>query len=362
MGVKEARINFAKKRERIIDERFAWLAEEVRRIKADSVERIRELVETAEKNFERRGIEFYFARDAREATEISADFLEGCESAVRSKSLVGHEVGLSEHLERIGISVSETDLGDVIVSLFREHPRHFTMPAIHISAEMVLERFGVDDIDELRKRVREDVRRKIISADAGITGANVISSDGSVLIIENEGNVRLVSSIPERHLVITGVEKIVGSFDEAVRVAELTWRSAGYEMPSYLNVIGGPSKSGDVEKKLIVGLHGPERVAVVVVDNGRIRASKTEFREALYCLRCGACLFSCPSYASLNAEWGGVYPGGIGQVWNYIIERTANPFYCLHCDACREVCPLNINTSEMLLKIKFVLNEKIRKF
>lgn len=362
MGVKEARANFAERREKIVDERFAWLADEVKKIKIRSVDRIEELVEIAGNNFEKNGIEFHFARDEREAVRVSLEFLEGCESVVKSKSLVSHEIGLPDHLEKSGISVHETDLGDVILSLVKESSRHFTMPAIHISAERVLELFDVSSIDELRQKVREGVRKKIISADGGITGANVISSDGSVLIIENEGNVRLVSSFPERHLVVTGAEKIVGSFEEAVRVAELTWRSAGYEMPSYLNVIGGLSKSGDVEKRVISGLHGPERMAVVVVDNGRIKASRTEFREALYCLRCGACHFSCPSYAALNADWGGVYSGGIGQIWNHITGKTSNPFYCLHCGICSEICPLNINTSEMLLRIKSMLAEKIRKF
>jgi len=362
VGVKEAKKNFVERREKLIDDTFSPLAEEVRKIKENSIDRIEELIEAAERNFERSGIEFYFTRSSKEAIEVALEFFDGAKTVVKSKSLVAHEIGLVEELEKHGIEIFETDLGDLIVSMLDEKARHFTMPAIHISAERVFRLFDVKDENGLKQRVKEIIRERIFAADGGITGANAVSADGCAIIIENEGNVRLVSSIPERHLIVTGAEKVVETFSDAIKVAELTWRSAGYSMPSYLNVIGGLSKSGDVEKRIITGLHGPEKAGIVVVDNGRTEASKTGLKEALYCLRCGACLFSCPAYIALDAEWGSVYPGGIGQVWNYIAKHETNPFYCLNCGVCEEVCPLSINTPEMIRELKETTLRKIQKF
>ncbi|WP_457590949.1 LUD domain-containing protein [Geoglobus sp.] len=354
MGVDSARKNLDERRARLIDERFLKLAREVRRIKEESVENLEHLMDRAIKSLESAGFEVFFAKDPSEARKIALEFFEGARMVVKAKSLVTHELEIREELERHGVEVWETDLGELVVQLAGDRPRHFTMPAIHISAERAFELFGVESFEELKRKARSFVREKILSADGGITGANAVSADGGVMIIENEGNVRLVSSVPEKHLIFAGIEKIVPDTESAFKVSELTWMSAGYRLPTYLNLIAGKSKSGDIEKRIITGIHGPERVGIVLVDNGRMRARDGPFREALYCLRCGACLFSCPSYTALNADWGEGYSGGIGAIWNYITGRESNPFFCLSCGLCREICPLNIDVPEMLRLLKVI--------
>jgi len=352
VSVKIATRNFEERRLRVVDSAFFKLSEDVRRIKEESIENLDKLLEKATKSLKRNGFQVYHAKDVREARKIAEEFFEDCDLIVKSKSNVAHEVGIKEHLKAIGKEVWETDLGDLIIQLSNDSPRHFTMPAIHISAKEAMKLFEVNSIEDLKRKAREILREKIIKADGGITGANVVSADGSVFLIENEGNVRLVSSFPRKHLIFTGVEKIVGSFEDAVKVAKLTWMSAGYKTTSYLNVISGISKSGDVEKNVIYGLHGPEELGIVFVDNGRMRARDSEFREALYCLRCGACLFSCPTYIVLNADWGSIYHGGIGVIWDYITGRDFEPFLCVGCAKCREICPLRINIPEMIRKLR----------
>ncbi len=352
MSVKIATRNFEERRLRVVDSAFFKLSEDVRRIKEESIENLDKLLEKATKSLERNGFQVYHAKDAREARKIAEEFFEDCDLIVKSKSNVAHEVGIKEHLKAIGKEVWETDLGDLIIQLSNDSPRHFTMPAIHISAKEAMKLFGVNSIEDLKRKARSILREKIIKADGGITGANVVSADGSVFLIENEGNVRLVTSFPRKHLIFTGVEKIVGTFEDAVKVAKLTWMSAGYKTTSYLNVISGISKSGDVEKNVIYGLHGPEELGIVFVDNGRMRARDSEFREALYCLRCGACLFSCPTYIVLNADWGSIYHGGIGVIWDYITGRDFEPFLCVGCAKCREICPLKISIPEMIRKLR----------
>ncbi|WP_456478818.1 LUD domain-containing protein [Geoglobus ahangari] len=352
MGVESARKNVAERREKIVDESFFRLAEEVRRIKEESIENLDHYLDKSVASLEKSGFEVFLAKDAGEARRIALDFFDDAGVVVKAKSMVTHELGIREALEEAGKEVWETDLGELVVQLAGDRPRHFTMPAIHISAEKAFELFGVKDFEGLKERVREFVREKVMRAEGGITGANSVSADGGVMIIENEGNVRLVSSFPRKHLIFAGVEKIVPDVESAFKVCELTWRSAGYELPTYLNVIAGKSKSGDIEKRIITGIHGPERVGIVLVDNGRMAAREGEMREALYCLKCGACLFTCPSYTVLNAGWGEVYSGGIGAVWDWITGRASNPFFCLGCGLCREVCPLNIDVPKMLRTLK----------
>ncbi|WP_456368441.1 LUD domain-containing protein [Geoglobus sp.] len=352
MGVESARRNLDERRRKIVDGKFLMLAEDVRKIKERSVEELDHLIDRAITSLEAGGFEVFVAENADEARKIAIDFFSDSGTVVKAKSTVTHELGIREALESAGVEVWETDLGELIVQLAGDRPRHFTLPAIHLSASEAFKLFGVESIDELKTKVRAFVRSKILSADGGITGANAVSADGSVVIIENEGNVRLVSSIPEKHLIFAGVEKIVEDLESALRVCELTWKSAGYRMPTYLNVISGKSKSGDIEKKVITGIHGPERVGIVLVDNGRMRARKGAFRDALYCLKCGACLFSCPSYTALNADWGKSYSGGIGTVWDYITGKEVNPFFCLGCGICREMCPLKIDVPGMLRVLK----------
>ncbi|WP_052400170.1 LUD domain-containing protein [Geoglobus acetivorans] len=359
MVIKKARKNLTERRLRILNREFFRLAEDVRKIKEHSIENLEYLIDTAVKNLEKNGFEVYFAKNVREGQKVVLDFFEDSSTVLKAKSMVSHELDLNSALSEKGIEVWETDLGELVIQMLNERPRHMTMPAIHIKAEEAFKVLGVQDFEGLKAKVRKLLREKLARADGGITGANVISSDGSLFIIENEGNARLVSALPEKVMTVTGVEKIVDSFSSAVKVSEVIWKSAGYYSPSYLNVISGISKSGDIEKRIIKGLHGPSKHAILFLDNGRMKARDSAFKETLYCVRCGACQFSCPSYEALNADWGTVYSGGIGAVWNYITGSESNPFYCLNCGACVETCPLRIDVPEMLRKLKMIKIGKI---
>ena len=360
VSVRTAAKNVEERRELIVDSEFQKLSEEVRKIKEDAISNLDCLIEKAMDNLEKNCFDVFYAKDAKEARKVAEEFFEDCKLIVKSKSMVTHEIELREFLQSKGKEVWETDLGDFIVQVAKDKPRHFTMPAIHISAEKAMKLLDVNSIEELKAKAKRILREKMINADGGISGANVVAAkEGSVFIIENEGNVRLVSSLPRKHLIFVGVEKIVNSFEEASKVARLTWLSAGYKTTSYLNVISGKSKSGDVEKRIIYGLHGPEKVGIVLVDNGRLRARDSEFREALFCLRCGACLFSCPTYVVLNANWGKMYHGGIGVIWDYITNRDSEPFLCIGCGKCVEICPLKINIPEMIRRLRGLKLDKL---
>jgi len=207
--------------------------------------------------------------------------------------------------------------------------------------------------------VKELLRRKYVEADVGISGANVIAADtGAVVIIENEGNARLATGLPPVHIVVAGIEKIVPTFQDAMKVAEVIWRYANYKMPSYVNIIAGPSKTGDIEKTITFGAHGPREFHLVLVDNGRSKAAKDPvLKEALYCLRCGACMYACPTWRVYGGFWGGdVYVGGIGVIWTAITrgieEAYPHSLLCVYAGNCVEQCPLHINTPEMIREIR----------
>jgi|Deesub1362A_J573_1020465.scaffolds.fasta_scaffold00125_45 L-lactate dehydrogenase complex protein LldG len=344
------------------------LIEEVRKVKEDSITNLKNLVEITIENMEANGIKVIFAKtaaDAREAILEELGFSEDGKGIVaKSKSMTLEEIGLREFLEMNGFEVWETDLGEFIIQLTGDRPMHLTSPAIHISketiAKLINERINnsgeIDSIDSIVKAVRIFLRDKLINAKAGISGSNVISAEtGSLMIIENEGNARLTTGLPRKHIAVVGIEKIVPRLSDAYRVAELTWRFAGYGMPSYFEVISSPSKTGDIEKKIVMGAHGPEELTVVLLDNGRLKASRDEvLREALKCLRCGACMYECPVFSELRGNWGEVYMGGIGVLWSAIIgSKFAHlAMACLLCSRCGEICPAGIDAGKLIREIR----------
>jgi L-lactate dehydrogenase complex protein LldG len=220
--------------------------------------------------------------------------------------------------------------------------------------------------------VRQLLREKFVEADIGISGANVVAAEtGSLIVIENEGNARLSTGFPPVHIAIVGVEKVVETLSEAVKVAEVTWRYATGKTPSYVNIISGPSKTADIEKTVTYGVHGPKEFHVVFLDNGRFEAAENPlFREALYCLRCGACLYECPVFALTAGEFGEKYFGGIGAIWTAIISggitgnlkglasATLVGYTCLTCGRCKVKCPVKIDIPGMIVELRKIAVEK----
>ena len=340
------------------------MAKEVRKIKENSIERLEELIDIASENMIANGISVHFAKNAEEGRKIVYNLVSDCNCIVKAKSMTTEELKLREHLESKGIEVWETDLGEFIVQMLNEKPMHIITPAIHLPKEVIaqvlsskIENVKLNcKVSEIVKAVRVYLRDKLINADAGISGANVVAAEtGSMVIIENEGNARLVTGLPEKHIAVIGVEKIVPTLNDAIKVAEVTWRFAGYTVPAYLNVISSPSKTGDIEKIIVNGAHGPRELHVVFLDNGRIAAARDDcLKEALLCLRCGSCMYECPVYQKLSGHWGEIYTGGIGVAWTAITggDYASLVFLCLLCSKCAEACPMKIDSSKIIRELR----------
>ncbi len=349
------------------------MAEEVIEIKKKAIPQMEKLAEQAIKEIEENKGKGYIAKKDDEALDIIGDITGSGKLIVKGKSMTGEEVGLREHLEEIGNEVYETDLGEFILQKLGSRPMHILSPSIHIPREDVAELFAriIDknikpeaEIAELVAAAREFLREKFFQADIGISGANVVAAEtGTLFIIENEGNIRLATGAPPVHIALVGMEKLVPSLADAYKVSEVTWRYANYTVPSYVSMVSGPSKTGDIEKVTTYGAHGPRELHVIFLDGGRTELAKYPgLQQALYCLRCGGCLYECPVFAVTAGNFGDKYFTGIGAVWAAIVnknpEKAASIAYtCLTCGRCKERCPVKIDVPEMIIELRKRLAE-----
>ncbi|MEK7214100.1 MAG: lactate utilization protein B, partial [Chloroflexota bacterium] len=293
---------------------FARLRSDLVQRKSDALDHLPELVQQFKEEAEKAGAEVHFAKDAEEARRIVARLAKerGVQLAVKTKSMATEEIQLNPFLEERGIRVVETDLGEWILQLAKDHPSHLIAPAIHWRREEVAELFsgvtGVTQppvIAELVKVARQQLRQAFIDADMGITGGNIgIAESGTIVLVTNEGNADLVTTLPPIHTVIIGVEKIVATLDDAVAVLKLLPRSAtGQRLSSYTNFITGPSRTADIELSMTTGVHGPKEVHIILLDNGRwALRDDPDFRDALRCIRCAACANVCPPYQAVGGH------------------------------------------------------------
>ena len=342
------------------------MAEEVRKIKEHSIQHMWELAGQAGQCIEENHGKAYMARTAGDALAIIEGLVGKGKLIVKAKSMTADEIDLREHLEKAGNEVFETDLGEFIIQKMGHRPMHILSPAIHVPREDVAKLFSEitgkelpPDIPQLVATARELLREKFFRADIGISGANVVAADtGTLFIIENEGNIRLTTGAPPVHIALVGMEKLVPALDEAFKVAQVTWRYANYTVPSYVNMVSGPSKTGDIEKVTTYGAHGPKELHVIFMDDGRTRlAANPILRQALYCLRCGGCLYECPVFGLTAGFFGDKYFAGIGAVWAKEItgnlEKASSMAYtCLTCGRCRIRCPMKIDGPEMILALR----------
>ena len=347
------------------------MAEEVRGIKEKAIGEMEELAGQASKAIESNKGKAYIARTAEDALGIIDKLVGQHKLIVKGKSMTGEEIGLREHLEEHGNEVYETDLGEFIIQKLGSRPMHILSPAIHVPKEDVAKLFSKitgqelpPDIGTLVATARNLLREKYFKADVGISGANVVAADtGTLFIIENEGNIRLATGAPPVHIALIGMEKLVPTLGDAYKVAEVTWRYANYTVPSYVSLISGPSKTGDIEKVTTYGAHGPKEFHVVFMDAGRTSLAKDPIlRQALYCLRCGGCLYECPVFAVTAGHFGDKYFAGMGAVWAAMlsgdVEKGAAVAYtCLTCGRCKNRCPMKIDTPEMIIELRRFLIE-----
>jgi len=309
---------------------------------------------------ERRGAVVHVARDGAEACEIAARVAkeEGVALAVKSKSMLAEEIGLNEALKSAGVDVVEADLGEYIVQLAGEPPSHILAPAVHMARERVArlfeEKLGepyTDRIPELVGIARRRLREKFLTAGMGITGANFLCADtGSVVLVTNEGNGRMGTILPRVHLVVAGIEKVIpGLADLPVLLRLLTRSATGQPISTYVSVLTGVKRPEDPE--------GPERLHVILVDNGRTGILQGKYRDILKCIRCGACLNVCPVYQSVGGHaYGWVYSGPMGSVLTPLLAGLAEGAPLANastlCGACAEVCPVKIPLPEFLLELR----------
>jgi iron-sulfur cluster protein len=349
------------------------LAGEVLKIKEKAIPEMEDLARRAIAAIEENKGKGYLARTAEDALEIMSRLVGTQKLIVKGKSMTGEEIGLREYLEAKGNEVYETDLGEFIIQKLGDRPMHILSPSIHVPREDVARLFSSfmgreiapeAEIADMVAAAREYLRDKFFRADIGISGANVVAAEtGTLFIIENEGNVRLATGAPPVHIALVGLEKLVPTLNDAYKVAEVTWRYANYNIPSYVSLVSGPSKTGDIEKVTTYGVHGPQEFHVIFLDGGRTKlAEYPKLRQALYCLRCGGCLYECPVFAVTAGHFGDKYFAGIGAVWAAIVDSdpakaAAIAYTCLTCGRCRQRCPVKIDVPEMIIELRKMLAE-----
>jgi len=327
-------------------------------IKWRGMENLDKFLPEFEANFQKRGGKVIWANDAHEANREILNILKkaGVKTVVKSKSMVTEEIELNEFLEHHHIESLETDLGEYIVQLLGQKPYHIVTPAMHLSKEDIAklfnERFGtpIDATPEqLTQKARELLREKYVHADAGITGANFLIADtGSIAISENEGNARLTTSFPKIHITVVGIEKIIPSMaDLDIFWPMLATHGTGQNLTVYNTILSGPRQPNETD--------GPEEMYVVLLDNGRTNLlAQKEQRQALYCIRCGACLNACPVYKNIGGHtYETTYSGPIGSIitphTNGMEEFKHLSYASSLCGKCTEVCPVKIDIHKMLL-------------
>jgi L-lactate dehydrogenase complex protein LldF len=344
-----------------------------------NLDRLPELIEQFKTRLEAAGGKVHFAKDAAAARDIIAQICWNAGSlqptnrrmvVTKVKSMATEEIELNPFLEALGMEVVETDLGERMVQLTHTRPSHLIAPAIHLTKEDAANVFGTEaTVEAIQHHARTSLRQKFIDATVGISGANMaIAETGTIVLVTNEGNADLTTTLPPVHIALFGVDKVVATLDDAVAVLRMLPRSGtGQIMTSYVNWITGPSRSADIEQSLTIGVHGPREMHCVIIDNGRekMRADPM-FRDALTCIRCGACSNACPPFMAVGGhQFGYIYTGPIGLVvtpfHHGIEEADLSNALCTQCNACQEICPVDIPLPRQILEHRKVGRKSLRK-
>jgi len=315
----------------------------------------KELLSESIENFERRGFDVYLAKNKDDAIKVITELLEGERVVAKSKSNVAKEIGLREELENRGVEVVETDIGDRIIQILNEDPSHPTGPAAHLSVRMIAETLSnhfkteiVPSAENIVELLREDIKKRVKNAAVGITGANAITREGAVVVIHNEGNIYEVMHRPKKWIILTGIDKVYPSLEDAVAAAKVqSFFATGEMLPSFIEIISGNAKTADVEKRLIKS-GSPEEVSLILLDNGRSEISASEFKEILYCLGCGNCVVNCPAHS----VYGSRFPGGRFALIDAIKGDKNILSFCLSCKKCKKNCPLEIDIPRMISNLR----------
>ncbi len=336
------------------------LRDQGRIIRANTIAHLDEHLLEFERNAQANGSQVHWAQDAEQARKIVMQIARtnDVKSVVKSKSMLSEEIGVNNVIERAGLKVVETDLGEYIVQLADDHPSHIIAPVVHWRLEDVAvlfnEHLGTPldaDIPDLVGAARKTLRQEFIQADMGISGANfAVAETGSIVLVTNEGNGRYVTTTPRIHVALVGIERLAPTLTDLGTLLQILARSAtGQPLSAYTSIVTGPRRSPDED--------GPEQVHIILVDNGRSNALAGEMAEILYCIRCGACLNVCPVYRNIGGHaYDSIYPGPIGIVVTPVLrgpsEWSELPQASSLCGACTEACPVRIDIPRMLLKLR----------
>jgi len=349
-----------KKREGVVGEVANWeelrtLAHQIRKF---TIDHLAQYLQEFERSATANGMKVHWAQDANESVSIVRTILQqhNAKHIVKSKSMTTEEIHLNALLEKDGYSVVETDLGEYIVQLAGEMPSHITAPALHKSreaiAELLTKKFH-EPVPSGPALIASIVRRRLrdlfLSADAGISGVNfAVAETGTLCIVENEGNARFTITLPHVHIAIMGIDKVIPRMADLALFLKLLPRSAtGQRMTSYVSLISSPRQTNDPD--------GPEEIHVIILDNGRTSLlSDSSLRQGLYCIRCGACLNTCPVYRQIGGHaYGWVYQGPIGAMLAPVMlgfnTTPLHPYLSSLCGACAEICPVKIDIHHVLL-------------
>ncbi|MCA9930952.1 MAG: iron-sulfur cluster-binding protein [Anaerolineales bacterium] len=335
-------------------------------IKRYALNHLPELLQQAEAAMQANGIQVLWATDADEANQHVVDIAlrHGVHSVVKSKSMVTEETGLNHVLEAAGMDVLETDLGEFIVQLGGETPSHIVAPIAHKTKssirDLLIAKTGMppsDDVLDMTNHARTYLRQKFLDADMGVTGGNfILAETGTICLLMNEGNGRMVTNLPRVHVALVGIEKVIPTVEDYAMLTQVLPRSAtGQNMAVYMHMVNGPRRAEDED--------GPEHVYVILLDNGRSDIYNTDYAESLACIRCGACLNGCPVYQSAGGHaYGWVYSGPIGAVLTPLFKGLENatplPYASSLCGMCKAVCPVDIDIPRMLLDLRYDLVEQ----
>jgi len=336
------------------------LRDRARAIKEATLQHLDRHLEQLIDSVERGGGHVHYATTADEARRVVLDIAgrAGVRVVVKSKSMATEEIHLNDALEAAGITAVETDLGEYIIQLAHERPSHIIAPAIHKTKGQVAELFARElgrptepDPEVLTRIARAELREKFLIADMGISGANFgVADTGTIVLVTNEGNGRMVTSLPRVHVAVMGVEKVIPSMtDLAVFLAILAKSATGQKLSVYTSLVNGPRRGGELE--------GPEEFHLVLLDSGRIDQLAGPLREALACLRCGACLNVCPVYRQIGGHaYGYTYPGPIGILLTAMLNGPGSVTELAHasslCGACADACPVRIDIPRMLIELR----------
>src|SRR3954468_1344779 len=328
-------------------------------VKYEAINNLDQHLLSLEAKLQARGTKVHWASTGEQAREIILGIIreKKARSIIKSKAMTAEEIHLNEALEKEGFEVVESDLGEYIVQLRREAPYHIVFPAMHLTRGEISDLFHrelasapTDDPEELTMIARRALRHKYVEADVGITGANfAIAETGMISITENEGNARLTAALPKTMITLVGIEKVLPRLEDlALFLPLLATAGAGQTITCYNSFYGGPRQPGETD--------GPEEYHVVLLDNHRTELlADAEQRDALHCIRCGACLNVCPIFRNVGGHtYGTTYSGPIGSVITPHLRGLQHwkhlPYASSLCGACTETCPVKIDLHHHLLQ------------